>query len=372
MSSLLAIAARELRLRWTLLPVALSLGVVPLLAPAFGFEFVEPQLVGLVLSLLMGAVAALLTGASVMGGDLGSGRLGFFFSRPLPWWAIWGGKLLTAVMLALGAGLLAAVPWMVWGRGGPLRLASLWDLQGAVIAVGWVLVLVGAGHAGSVALRSRSAWLLVDLVLLAMLVLLFRSTGELMTLALIALGGLRFLPHLLPLSLGVAILVASAAQMARGRSDIRRGHRALSVSLWPMLYGAIGGLLGLGYWVMNAKPEDLTRVALAQSAPNGSWIWIAGAARGRGGYYAAFLYDTASGRYVRLDRWRFLSFSLQGDRAVGLQLDSWARRAEGAFQAGRPSRPNTPARYRAPRSGPVERLGCKARFRAEWRPAGGR
>ena len=92
-----------------------------------------------------------------------TGRLGFFFSRPLPWWTIWGGKFLAAVLLTLGAGLLAAVPWLASGRGGSLRLASLWDLQGAVAALGWALVLVGAGHAASVAFRSRSAWLLVDL-----------------------------------------------------------------------------------------------------------------------------------------------------------------------------------------------------------------
>ena len=87
MSGLLAITARELRLRWTLLPVALSLGLVPLLAPVLapvlGFALPAPGLVGLVLSLLMGTLAALLTGASVIGGDLGSRRLGFFFSRPV-------------------------------------------------------------------------------------------------------------------------------------------------------------------------------------------------------------------------------------------------------------------------------------------------
>ena len=126
MSGLLAITARELRLRWTLLPVALSLGLVPLLAPVLapvlGFALPAPGLVGLVLSLLMGTLAALLTGASVIGGDLGSRRLGFFFSRPLAWWAIWGGKFLAAVLLTLGAGLLAAVPWLAWGLAGPLRL----------------------------------------------------------------------------------------------------------------------------------------------------------------------------------------------------------------------------------------------------------
>ena len=327
MSGLLAITARELRLRWTLLPVALSLGLVPLLAPVLapvlGFALPAPGLVGLVLSLLMGTLAALLTGASVIGGDLGSRRLGFFFSRPLAWWAIWGGKFLAAVLLTLGAGLLAAVPWLAWGLAGPLRLASLWDLQGAVVALGWVLLLVGAGHAASVAYRSRSAWLLVDLGLLASLVLLIRSLGDLILLAGIAMdpGHARFALQYLLLSPSLALVAASAAQVAKGRTDVRRGHLALSVSLWAMLFLGVGSLLGFGVWVKSAKPSDLRRVTLSEVAPRGDWISVAGWARGRGRYWPAFLYDAANARYVRLQRPGIpLAFSPRGERVALLDF----------------------------------------------------
>lgn len=311
MNSLLAITARELRLRWTLLPAALSLGFVPLLGPVLGFRFAEPQLVGLVLSVLMGALAALLTGASVIGGDLGSGRLGFFFSRPLPWWAIWGGKLLAAILLTLGAGLLAAVPWMAWGQGGSLGLRSLWAM----------VILVGLAHAASVAYRSRSAWLLVDLALLAALVLLIRACADLIVLTDLALNpGQPFRP--LFVVIGLALVLASAFQMAWGRTDPRRGHRALSVSLWTMLFLAVGSLAGFALWAKSWEPGDLRLVVgVDQVAPQGDWIEMTGN-RGRLAYGPTFLYDTATGHYVRLDDWpALLSFSPRGDRAVSVSVD---------------------------------------------------
>ena len=86
MSALVAIAARELRHRWTLLPAALLAGFVPVAMPAFGFKWPPgaEESVGLILSLLFGIMTALICGWSVIGGELTSRRLAFFFSRPSP------------------------------------------------------------------------------------------------------------------------------------------------------------------------------------------------------------------------------------------------------------------------------------------------
>lgn len=318
MRSLVAIATRELRLRWKLLPAAVSLGFFPLLAPAFGFE-VEPQLMGLVISVVTGGMVALLTGATVIAADLGSGRLAFFFARPVPWWSIWAGKFSAAVLLALGAGLLAAVPWLALGTAGPLRLASLWDLQGATLIVGWVLVLVCVGHAAGVAFRSRSSWLFLDLALLVGLVLALRRFADPVLLAWFVLSsggppGWR-LTHVV-LALGLVLMAGSAAQMAWGRTDVRRGHRVLSVTLWPALFVFAGSLASFGHWVQNPAPADLNRLTYVHVAPQGPWIKVVGSARGRGGYPAMLLYDVESAGYVGLHELPLVSFSPRGDRAA--------------------------------------------------------
>ena len=91
-------AARELRERWLLFPAGLALGCVPLVLPAFGVPR-DAAGVGLLAAMLLGAAAAVVIGSSMLARDAANGRLGFLFSRPVAWPAIWGGKWLAAIVL---------------------------------------------------------------------------------------------------------------------------------------------------------------------------------------------------------------------------------------------------------------------------------
>ena len=85
MSKLLAVAARELRERWLLFPGALVAGLFPLVIPAFGVSRDVAPTAGAVGAALLGVAAAVVIGSSMLARDSSNGRLGFLFSRPLPW-----------------------------------------------------------------------------------------------------------------------------------------------------------------------------------------------------------------------------------------------------------------------------------------------
>ena len=137
MSKLLAVAARELRERWLLFPGALVAGLFPLVIPAFGVSRDVAPTAGAVGAALLGVAAAVVIGSSMLARDSSNGRLGFLFSRPLPWGTIWGGKWLAALTLAASSAALAAIPWMLayplealGGHHGESWLRALWRSEG--------------------------------------------------------------------------------------------------------------------------------------------------------------------------------------------------------------------------------------------------
>ena len=149
MKALVAIAGRELRRRWMILPAALVVGFFPIVAPRLGWKAAGDPVVGLFGFLSLGLVAALVTGHSVIGGELAAGRLGFFFSRPVPWWSIWAGKLSASLLLTAATGLLAAAPWTAAGLAGP-SLSAYLEGPSVSFAVGLLLMTVGLAHAASI------------------------------------------------------------------------------------------------------------------------------------------------------------------------------------------------------------------------------
>jgi hypothetical protein len=133
-SRMMAVAARELRERWLLFPAGLAVGCAPLVLPAFGLPHEATPFVGALFALLLGLIAALVAGASMLARDTLDGRLGFLFTRPVSWPAIWGGKWLAAIVLVAGSAGLAALPWVLIHaperHGGSWREAFL-DLVGS-------------------------------------------------------------------------------------------------------------------------------------------------------------------------------------------------------------------------------------------------
>ncbi|MGZ6972087.1 MAG: hypothetical protein ACXVID_10520, partial [Thermoanaerobaculia bacterium] len=88
-------------------------------------------------------------------------------------------------------------------------------------------------------------------------------------------------------------------------------------------------LAGLAWWVNAAAPKDLVAAYTTVVAPHGSWVGISGPVRARGSAGATFLYDTASGHFIKR-QWEQggdpVEFSADGARAV------WFEESQGFFE----------------------------------------
>ncbi|HSS51321.1 MAG TPA: hypothetical protein VLX28_20450 [Thermoanaerobaculia bacterium] len=356
MRGFVAVFEREIVERRLLLLGALILGLVPLAAPLVpGLPAASPAEVrsgvALGLALIISLVLALFLGGSVIARDLGERRLGFYFARPLTGGAIWGGKLAAAAALAAGAGALALLPVLClgevpdpggyWGsfvNGGAI-------LGRAGLATVWLVVLVLVvlvSHAGSVILRSRSPWLFLDLAALGLTV----ATGWI-CLGILARDGaglaasndlrqvvpsrfllLQYIELAVAAVVILALATAGAAQVSRGRTDLHRGHRILSLVLWGILLPASLALAGYTAWFESPSPRDLVSVDNVMVAPAGPWIALYGQTAHRGGYLPGFLLDAGTGRFVRANfgmpswyrgRPPFVRFAADSRRVAWLQ-----------------------------------------------------
>src|SRR5262245_33192274 len=288
---------RELRERWTLPVATFFFGFVPLVLVVRSGE--RPLPLAAVMAVPTAWAVALMMGGSVIARDLGEGRLGFFFARPVPWWAIAGGKLLAALVLTLATPLAGALPWVLaegrlTGVGSALREAATSGSLALFLAL--LLGLVAFGHAAAVVFRSRSPWAALDFLLFAAAVLaaitLYRAfvrLGVVTSAAPPEAWGLA-----LKLLLVAAVpLAAAAAQAAFGRSDLQRGHRVLSLTFWGgaiVWFAVVGGML---VRELAATPAEFPGRQVATAGSDGRFVSLyAAELPGRGGRTASFLLDT--------------------------------------------------------------------------------
>jgi hypothetical protein len=305
MSKLLAVATRELRERWLLFPGALVCGFVALVFPAFGVKPDEAQFAGFFGAVCLGVAAAVVIGSSMLARDAANGRLGFLFSRPVSWLAIWGGKWLAALVLVVTTGLLAAIPWMVafpratfGGHQGESWLRVLLDGPGAVLLLILMVFTAGLANFAATAFRSRSPWVALDLVLLlGALWAIRRYIAPLWWYGIfVGAGDWGIALGLLPLIVG--LVVGSLPQVAIGRTDLRRAHRALSLGFWAVIGLTLAPAAGYWAWVRSAGPADVNVHGVACD-PSGRWVYVEGSGlRHRGWYPHGFLIDTTNDRYV--------------------------------------------------------------------------
>jgi len=291
---LMAIAAREVSERAALLGLAAILAVVPFVAPWIGIG--DRPLLGGFLGTVMVFTAAMLTGTSVIARDLAEGRLGFFLARPLPWWSIWGGKMLAAVVLTFTTGAIVLGPTAF---SGDWRLpAGAWWMQ---ILVPGLVALIGSMHVVAVGYRARNGWFAADLAMATALGwLVARTFRRLMVWGLDA-GHVDYAAAALWI-LAFAVVVAGAAQVAQGRADIRRGHRILSIVVWSLLTPAALAYAAWGTWVGRFAPADFRTVVSAWPSSNGSWIAVAGRTRWPRPetFTPTMLMDAAGQRFLRV------------------------------------------------------------------------
>src|SRR5438105_3374251 len=105
MRTLVRVAAREIEERRTALVAAAAAGILPFLIPLLPWVHSDAAtargVTAFATTLNIGLGFALALGGTVLVRDLADGRISFFFSRPIPAFAIWGGKLLAAVLLTV-------------------------------------------------------------------------------------------------------------------------------------------------------------------------------------------------------------------------------------------------------------------------------
>lgn len=353
MRGFFAVFERELAERRLLAAAALGFGVLAAALPLVpGFQkggLTDAEVrggVALGLALILSSLTAVFLGGSVLASDLLQRRLGFYFSRPLSGWALWTGKMAAALVLTFGTALLALLPAVLLG--GSLDPGGLWGMGRAVggrdvfflWAAGLLLLLFGT-NALVVMVRSRSPWVAFDI---AALVLVAAAVWDAYSRLLRAGVGMApsaqwwvdplslyaWMGNALILGSLAGLAVAGAIQVVRGRTDVQRAHRSLSVALWAVL-----AVLGLTFeiltlWWVRVSPSDLLGVNQVVAAPAGASSWIAfeGPAAHRPGYNPAFLYDVESGHTLRTQMgplaawWSLpLRISNDGSRAVWLEFE---------------------------------------------------
>ncbi len=367
MRGFVAILRREVFERRLIVLLALALGLIAVVAPllpgARSSGVAAADLrggVALGLASLLTALLAIFLGGSIIAGDLVERRLGFYFSRPIPGWAVWAGKMAAALLLIFGGGILVLVPaallggnlsldgtWGTLGRGGLL------NVTGPGVLAAWALVLLLlllTSHAASVIVRARSPWALLDLAALAVCGGLAGWSAQRLGLEGVFarsysfwslkredhLGIIAWMELGLLLALLLALAVAGALQVVRGRTDPRRAHRVLSQGLWGMLLTSVLLFTGLAVWVLAAGPNDLRGIVEATEGPGlpgEHWIAFSGPAAWRPGYNPSFLYDLDSGRAFRTRSGlvsfgnvygtfdTMVRFSADGRRVVWLEYD---------------------------------------------------
>lgn len=368
-----AVAAREVG-EWRLaLFAAPILGLVPLVAPYLPGTNAGPRndfrmAMLIVLLAAFEGLFILFLGSGLVSREAREGRLGFYFSRPIPGPTLWLGKLSGALVLVFGSGLLIVLPTLGVTRAEIVELdvtgvaygggflgylehdAPDWSLlapqesawlqafepEGLPERSGWTtagawflasLLVIVAVHVLNVLARQRNAWLLLDLVALAVaLALGWAAVDKLVSAQ--ALGPLIWAERVLLVVISAGAVTAAGVALAAGRCDADRSRRILSTTLWGVVLAAAVGFLGFAHRSLAVDSGDLV-AWYPEPTPDGEWILISGPTRGRDGYRAAFLRHVRSEKEVALGpaaMARFhLTTSLDGSTAVYLRCRRLAK-----------------------------------------------
>jgi len=218
------------------------------------------EVIGVVSSVFPGGYAlavAVLLGASIVGADITTRRMSFYFARPVSGPAIWFGKLLAAVFLIVASYVIVALPALFTGN-----KSSLWrigDAQATLIFAAFAAALFIVRHSLGTMVRSRSALIAIDFVAAAATALF----GWLIVRPLldgVAFRALRLLAWSGGTALVIAFVAAGTWQLTDGRTDRRRSHVAFSRVLWAVIavFLLIAGAFGA--WVASASPADMDAV----------------------------------------------------------------------------------------------------------------
>lgn len=303
MNATMAVMAREMMARRELLLLAVAAAVIVSLMPFMpGLESYDAEDVRTVgsntLAVVLGWGLALLLGATVFGGDLSEGRLGFFFARPLSGFAVWWGRILAVLTLIWVVELIVLLP-SFYGGGMSIfasREGSLFAVFGDLVMP---LLLLLLAHAVSIMVRARTAWLFLDLAGFVVFTL-FAWFSLLPFLTMFAQTALWVIAGALIAALLFALSVGGAFGVAVGRVDLRRTHGALSLALWATLAVCVAGVTVYAGWLRDFGPPDFHDVEVLTVAPDGRWVETIGWAPRRLDVSRRCLVSTTDNRWLLL------------------------------------------------------------------------
>ncbi len=327
MRSTLAIAWREIVHHRHLLVAAAAAAVISLVVGWLPFIHSDSnpeatEVVATVIALLLAAAFSLGLGATFLGRDLSEGRLGFYLARPVSELSIWFGKLAAIYLLVIGSMLIVLLPALLTNDTMLEDLTEdiLWAPLGVLLVMPLALILLA--HILGVIVRARSAWMAVDLT--ALVVLTGLGWWSLRPLQLYGAHKAALVcSGILAGAAVLSMLVAGAVQVVVGRSDLRRAHRALSITLWGLLAVCSSATAGYSTWLRTGEPQDLDEVYWIEHAHRGDWVVVVGSLQGHFDYFPAFLLNVKTGGFVQLGRvfWWYsieTAFSRDGGTVVAL------------------------------------------------------
>ena len=322
MSAVWTVAAREIRARRMLLTASLVVAALPFVARVLGGPLGRDlqELTALFLCTSFPFAVALGVGASVVSRELAERRLGFYFSRPISSWALWAGKVLggAAVILASFVLTQAAIQLTITVVPGTFdpRLTRVFSFVLLLL-----FLVMALAHVATSMYRARSGWLLLDFVMaaaaMAAVAAILHSAME--------AGAFLDLRPWLPLvaaAAAAALFGAAGAQIAVGRTDARRAHRALSAVTWGSLLVILGVFGALARWVVSPPPSQTGGAGYPLvAAPAGDGLFFRGLA-GRAGFRPYFLMAAGSGSFIRVSPEISLlpTFSADGKLAAWISI----------------------------------------------------
>jgi ABC-type transport system involved in multi-copper enzyme maturation permease subunit len=321
MNATVWIASRELRERSRLFLVAACLSVVPFVGyialhenRSFGVATAAAFLAA-----AYGGGLAVALGVGTVGRELAEKRMSFFFAKPVSASSIWFGKLAASLLTIAVALIITVLPTVVFAFGG---WRDLWSSSGRLFATytfASCVVLFFGGHALSTMFRSRSARIGIDFLLLGVTIAAVLKILEPIALG----GGLDIASNIIEVLVVVLLLllaIAPAWQLANGRIDPKRNPAAFSTFVWSGMGVAVVAAALFSWWVISVPPSKVTAVNHLLQDPTGRWLFMTGAAEGRGEYSSKHLIDTTTGEYERIgDSFWNTTFSGDGKTLLWMQ-----------------------------------------------------
>jgi hypothetical protein len=290
---------RELGARFHVLWVGFALAALTIILPFLpslstwhGGDIRD--LMSVALAIGAGIALSIGCGATLFGRDLSEGRLGFYFERPVPTVAIWSGRFLAVFLLVVLCEIIILVPSGL----SPYHSNSAVELLFEGLSFDthdWILALLAGppllllvSHCVSIMVRARTAWLALDVIGIALVgpaiwlihqPLVIYKAEEAAAVVSVAIA----------VCVALALLSATAASVSWGRTDLRRAHRYLSITLWGVLSVALGATAAYSAWLLDIGPEDFEKYVVLNSSMDGKWVEVYGQADGHLGVRRCYL-----------------------------------------------------------------------------------